>query len=179
MQCEIDELNALHIKECEAAQEANEPCTMTSKTLIDVQEAEVENHYNQTEFQLSVKECEGTPDANEPCSTYKTSISVEEAEKIETLTTEVEKMKVSMIRPISLQLFHHSSQTEFQLSVKECEAAKKEGEPCYITNKAMFSGQEAEKIETLTEEVEKLKVLLIYPVSLSLFFSNRVSVLSN
>ncbi|XP_031262492.1 myosin-16 isoform X2 [Pistacia vera] len=93
VQCEVDELNALHIKEREAAQEANEPCTMTSKTLIDVQEAEVENHSNQTEFQLSVKESEGTPDANEPCSTYKTSISVEEAEKIETLMTEVEKMK--------------------------------------------------------------------------------------
>ncbi|KAJ0053588.1 hypothetical protein Pint_01768 [Pistacia integerrima] len=135
VQCEVDELNALHIKEREAAQEANEPCTMTSKTLIDVQEAEVENHSNQTEFQLSVKESGGTPDANEPCSTYKTSISVEEAEKIETLTTEVEKMK-------------------------ECEVTLKENESCYMTNKAMFSGQEAEKIGTLTEEVEKLKALL-------------------
>lgn len=69
---------------------------MTSKTLNDVQEAEAENYSNQTESPLSLEGCEGTADANESCSTYKTLIPVEEAAKIETLTTEVGKMKVSM-----------------------------------------------------------------------------------
>ncbi|XP_044503140.1 myosin-11-like isoform X2 [Mangifera indica] len=87
------EVRKLKMSAGEAAQEANEPCTMTSKTLNDVQEAEAENYSNQTESPLSLEGCKGTADANESCSTHKTLIPVEEAAKIETLTTEVGKMK--------------------------------------------------------------------------------------
>lgn len=113
VECEVDELNTLRIEECEAAQEANDPCTLTRKTLIDVKEAELENHSNQA--QLSVKECEATQEENEPCyMTNKAMFSGKDAEKIETLTEEVEKLKVLLIYSVSLESFHYSFPTDFQ-----------------------------------------------------------------